>query len=223
MDKLEAEAMAQDGAAAVRQTDLEAVWSNITNIYGKVKTLRAANALKCSVKKCDNLREKVKKMNKQLKMLSTVNFTQLEEAVTTINTFQTTINTLQTDVDANKAKLTTIEPTVTSNTEKITKVNNCFADINSADCPSARIRKGRELGTDVDDYTGNDDGSEDDDSPSVILKNIFRSSKEREKAKKNKNKRKKTRQTTQPLVPEVKALIACMTDNTASACTAKYR
>ena len=135
-------------------------FNNITNLYNKVKALRAANALKCSKTKCEKTRAKVKKMNKELEFLKNLNVTQLQESLTTISDFQTTITGLETsvttlndnatkqqaEIDTVKTSVTTLETTVTnlqtsvtSNTEKVTKVNNCFADINSADCPSARL------------------------------------------------------------------------------------
>ena len=253
-----------------RQNTVEftAVWSNITNIYGKVKALRAANTLKCSVKKCENLRTKVKRMNQELKFLNDANLTQLTEDIKIIATFTTTIDTLksdvatiktdiatmqtdiadtktkvtalettaaaqQVDIDATKAKVATIEPSVTSNTNNVNKINNCFADLNSADCPSARIRSDRDLDYEyeIDEEVIEETEEEDRNAPSVILRNIYsRMSRARKSGNKKKNNNKKTqkqktttRQSTVPLIPEVKAILACMTDNTASACTAKYR
>ena len=221
-----------------RQTDeLAPIKSNITNLYTKVKALRAANSKKCSKKKCDNIRDKVKKMNMQLKMLD---ITALQASINTINTLsstlesrivaleskvaalETTTSTQQTDIDANKVVAT-----------DVTKIKNCFADINSADCPSARRRKSRDLinetiGSLIEDNIGEEsdevDDQNDKDDPSQILKHIFRASRE-EKVRKNKKKKKtaSSRQTTTPLIPELKAIMSCMTDNTASACTAKYR
>ena len=221
-------------------------FSNITNIYSKIKALRAANTLKCSKTKCDNIRTKVKKMNVEIKFLNNLNLTEVNETLQTITTFQNTVTTLETSVtsltdnatsqqtalDAATTKVTTLEttvntiqPTVTSNTEKITKVNNCFADINSADCPSARLRRGKATDDDVDD--------EDHDlgpDPSAILRDIFRTnrgeglkSRSRKKNKNNKKPRVPGRQSTTPLVPQLKIVLACMADSTDSACTAQYR
>ena len=218
-----------------RQTDeLAPIKSNITNLYTKVKALRAANSKKCSKKKCDNIRDKVKKMNMQLKMLD---ITALQASINTINTLSSTLESrivaLESKVAALETTTSTLEPKVTTNENNVNKINNCFADINSADCPSARRRKSRDLinetiGSLIEDNIGEEsdevDDQDDKDDPSQILKHIFRASRE-EKVRKNK-KRKKTassRQTTTPLIPELKAIMSCMTDNTASACTAKYR
>ena len=143
-----------------------------------------------------------------------------------------------------ESTVATIQPEVTSNTEKITKVNNCFADINSADCPSARYRTGKsaeqqeeeELDTaasrsyldDVGQYD-NDDGFELD--PSSLLRSIFRFRRDTSgRRKKNKAKKKAaagvpavSARSTTPLVPQLRILLACMADSAASTCTAQYR
>ena len=218
-----------------RQADeLTPIKSNITNLYTKVKALRAANSKKCSKKKCDNIRDKVKKMNMQLKMLD---ITALQASINTINTLSSTLESrivaLESKVAALETTTSTLEPKVTTNENNVNKINNCFADINSADCPSARRRKSRDLinetiGSLIEDNIGEEsdeaDDQDDKDDPSQILKHIFRASRE-EKVRKNKKKKKtaSSRQTTTPLIPELKAIMSCMTDNTASACTAKYR
>ena len=152
---------------------------------------------------------------------------------------------LYTKVSSLESTVATLQPEVTSNTEKITKVNNCFADINSADCPSARYRTGKsteqqeELDTaanrssDLDDlgqYDA-DDGFELD--PSSLLRSIFRFRRDTSsRRKKNKSKKKKaaaagvsavSARSTTPLVPQLRILLACMADSAASTCTAQYR
>ena len=111
------------------------VWSNITNIYSKVKVLRAADKLKCSVKKCDNIRTKLKKVQKEVEFLKNLNMTQVEMAITQISTFTSTISTLQANVvsltdNATKqqveinslnTKVTSLESTVTAMTDNATK------------------------------------------------------------------------------------------------------
>ena len=154
---------------------------------------------------------------------------------------------LYTKVSSLESTVATLQPEVTSNTEKITKVNNCFADINSADCPSARYRTGKsaeqqsageeELDTaasrsyldDVGQYD-NDDGFELD--PSSLLRSIFRFRRDTStRRKKNKTKKKAaaagvsavSARSTTPLVPQLRILLACMADSAASTCTAQYR
>ena len=156
---------------------------------------------------------------------------------------------LYTKVSSLESTVATLQPEVTSNTEKITKVNNCFADINSADCPSARYRTGKsaeqqsageeELDTaasrsyldDVGQYD-NDDGFELD--PSSLLRSIFRFRRDTSsRRKKNKAKKKAaaaaagvpavSARSTTPLVPQLRILLACMADSAASTCTAQYR
>ena len=154
---------------------------------------------------------------------------------------------LYTKVSSLESTVATLQPEVTSNTEKITKVNNCFADINSADCPSARYRTGKsaeqqsageeELDTaasrsyldDVGQYD-NDDGFELD--PSSLLRRIFRFRRDTSsRRKKNKSKKKAaaagvpavSARSTTPLVPQLRILLACMADSAASTCTAQYR
>ena len=154
---------------------------------------------------------------------------------------------LYTKVSSLESTVATLQPEVTSNTEKITKVNNCFADINSADCPSARYRTGKsaeqqsageeELDTaasrssdldDVDQYDA-DDGFELD--PSSLLRSIFRFRRDTSsRRKKNKAKKKVaagvpavSARSTTPLVPQLRILLACMADSAASTCTAQYR
>lgn len=259
LDRLEAEfqrrfQMSSEESAGLRMMDegakmMEEVrvnftttFSNITNIYSKIKVLRAANALKCSKKKCDNIRTKVKKINQDVKFLADLNITSLnivlhnissytdtvsslETSVTsltdTTSSQQTAIDTTTTKVNTLETTVNTIQPIVTSNTEKITKVNNCFADINSADCPSARLRRGKAIDDDVDevDYDVGPD-------PSAILRDIFRINPvDGIKSRSRKNKKTKRgpgRQGTTPLVPQLKIVLACMADNTDSACTAQY-
>ena len=237
-----------EGARVIEEmrVNLTTAFSNITNIYSKIKVLRAANALKCSKKKCDNIRTKVKKINQDVKFLADLNVTSLNIVLHNISSYTDTVSSLETSVtsltdnatsqqtaiDAANTKVSslettvnTIQPTVTSNTDKITKVNNCFADINSADCPSARLRRGKAIDDDVDevDYDVGPD-------PSAILRDIFRTnpvdginSRPRKKNKNKKTKRGPGRQTTTPLVPQLKIVLACMADNTASTCTAQYR
>jgi len=224
---------------AESQVNFTTTFNNITNLYNKVKALRAANALKCSKTKCEKTRAKVKRINKDLEFLKNLNVTQLQEDLTTISNFQTTVTNLETsvntlnenatkqqeEIDTVKTSVTTIETTVTnlqtsvtSNTEKVTKVNNCFADINSADCPSARLRSDRVLDEDVEIDVG--------PHPSDLLRNIFRANRgEKTQKIKKKNKKKNYNQllrSTTPLIPNLKIILACMEDNTASTCTAKY-
>ena len=195
-------------------------FSNITNIYSKIMALRSANALKCSKKKCNNLKTKVKKMNTEIKFLNNLNLTSLDATMQTISTFSSTVSSLETNlttvsstVSTLETNLTTVSSTVTSNTEKIVKVDNCFADINSADCPSARTRRGKAIDEDVDEVDNDIDHSE-------ILGNGI---KRRPRRRNKNNKRGPGRQSTTPLVPQLKTVLACMADNTASACTAQYR
>ena len=237
--------MMDEGAKMMEEVrvNFTTTFSNITNIYSKIKVLRAANALKCSKKKCDNIRTKVKKINQDVKFLADLNITSLnivlhnissytdtvsslETSVTsltdTTSSQQTAIDTTTTKVNTLETTVNTIQPIVTSNTEKITKVNNCFADINSADCPSARLRRGKAIDDDVDevDYDVGPD-------PSAILRDIFRINPVdgiKSRSRKNKKtKRGPARQGTTPLVPQLKIVLACMADNTDSACTAQYR
>ena len=60
--------MMDEGAKMMEEVrvNFTTTFSNITNIYSKIKVLRAANALKCSKKKCDNIRTKVKKINQDV-------------------------------------------------------------------------------------------------------------------------------------------------------------
>ena len=68
LDKLEAEVKKGPSLRSVESSmqpfmvdtrkTIEAAHSNITNLYTKVKALRAANKLKCSKKKCENVYNK---------------------------------------------------------------------------------------------------------------------------------------------------------------------
>ena len=231
------------------KTNFTAVFSNITNIYEKVKVLRAANKLKCSVKKCDNIRTKVKKVQTEMEFLKNLNITELTEALTKFANLTATITNLETslaamtdnatkqqaEIETLKTQVVTLQTDVTSNTASITKLNNCFLDINSADCPSAKRRSARNLedieeteeegGLVINDYDDFDLGPH----PSLILKDIFRSSKltdMRSKFNKKRNKKKKVNRQasgTVPLVSNLKILIECMTDPTSTQCGTIYR
>ena len=246
MTSEESAGLRNEGARMMEEVrvNFTTTFSNITNIYSKIKALRAANALKCSKTKCDNIRTKVKKINQDVKFLANLNVTSLDIVLHNISSYTDTVSSLETSVtsltdnatsqqtaiDAASTKVSTLEatvntiqPTVTSNTDKITKVNNCFADINSADCPSARLRRGKAIDDDVDavDYDVGPD-------PSAILRDIFRIDpvdgiKGRSRKKNKKTKKSPGRQSTTPLVPQLKIILACMADNTDSVCTAQYR
>ena len=231
------------------KTNFTVVFSNITNIYEKVKVLRAANKLKCSVKKCDNIRTKVKKVQTEMEFLKNLNITELTVALTKFANLTATITNLETslaamkdnatkqqaEIETLKTQVVTLQTDVTSNTASITKQTNCFLDINSADCPSAKRRSARNLedieeteeqeGLVINDYDDFDLGPH----PSLILKDIFRSSKLTDMRskfnKKRKNKKKVNRQAsgTVPLVSNLKILIECMTDPTSTQCGTIYR
>ena len=240
------------------KANFTAVFSNITNIYQKVKVLRAANTLKCSVTKCDNIRTKVKKINSQVEFLKNLNVTQLTAALTQFNNLTTTITTLETsiaamtdnatkqqaEIESLKTEVVTLQTGITTNTASITKQNNCFLDINSADCPTAKRRSGRNLDDDTEEEEETEEEQEEglvikdyDDfdlgpHPSLILKDIFRSSKladmktkfNKKKKKKRKNKKVNRQNTgTLPLVTNLKILIECMTDPTSTQCGTIYR
>ena len=135
--------------------------------------------------------------------------------------------------------MTTLQTSVTSNTNSVTKVNNCFADINSSDCPTSRLRSDRDL--DGFDYEENDVSVSEFESieerqveenlvpnPVDIFRSLFRFKRDtntRRNKKKNKKKQYKTKQTrsTTPLISNLKILLACMENNADSTCTAKYR
>ena len=252
------------------KANFTAVFSNITNIYEKVKVLRAANKLKCSVKKCDNIRTKVKKVQTEVEFLKNLNLTEITAALTqfsnmtavitgletsianltdNMTNMTTTITSLETsiagmtdnatkqqaEIETLKTEVVTLQTSITTNTASITKQYNCFLDINSADCPSAKRRSGRNVedveeteeqgGLVIEDYDDFDLGPH----PSLILKDIFRSSKladmKTKFKKKRKNKKKVNRQTsgTVPLVSNLKILIECMTDPTSTQCGTLYR
>ena len=234
------------------QTNFTAVFSNITNIYEKVKVLRAANKLKCSVKKCDNIRTKVKKIQQDLDFLKNLNTTQITLALTQFTSLTTTLTTMETtiaamtdnatkqqvEIESLKTEVVTLQTGITTNTASITKQNNCFLDINSGDCPTSKRRSGRDLEDTETDVTEEQEGlviQDYDDfdlgpHPSLILKDIFRSSKLADmRTKFNKKKKKKNkkvnRQTsgTLPLVTNLKILIECMTDPTSTQCGTIYR
>ena len=110
-------------------------FSNITNLYSKVKALRAANKLKCSVKKCDNIRTKVKKVNNELSFLKNVNVTALNETITTIVSFQTTISNLETSVTSLTATQATQQTAIDSAATKVeleTMVKQRFSKISQS-------------------------------------------------------------------------------------------
>ena len=231
------------------KTNFTAVFSNITNIYEKVKVLRAANKLKCSVKKCDNIRTKVKKVQTEMEFLKNLNITELTQSLTQFANLSTTITSLETslaamtdnatkqqaEIETLKTQVVTLQTDVTSNTASITKQTNCFLDINSADCPSAKRRSARNLedteeteeqgGFVIKDYDDFDLGPH----PSLILKDIFRSSKLSDMRSKFNKKRKKNKKVnrqssgTVSLVSNLKFLIECMTDPTSTQCGTIYR
>ena len=140
------------------------IYSEISNLYVKIKALRSAGNRKCSKKKCDNNRKAIKKLKVEVAFLKNINVTQVNETIVQINTFQTTVTDLQTSV---------------------TKVNNCFSDINSADCASA------------------------------AFKNLINE---------EDNIKFKTRQSSsEPLIPILKSVIACMAKTNDSLCTDKFK
>ena len=149
---------------------MEAVRFNITNIYSKIKALREANKLKCSRKKCENINSKVKKTDTYVKFLADVNLTTLDMVLHNISRYTDTVNSLVTnltgtvtsqklEIDQASTKLNILArnvyaimlPNVTANSEFKIKVNNCFADINSADCPPTKLRHGKEKDESVDE------------------------------------------------------------------------
>ena len=140
------------------------IYSEISNLYVKIKALRSAGNRKCSKKKCDNNRKAIKKLKVEVAFLKNINVTQVNETIVQINTFQTTVTDIQTSV---------------------TKVNNCFSDINSADCATA------------------------------AFKNLI---------SEEDNIKFKTRQSSsEPLIPMLKSVIACMAKTSDSLCTDKFK
>merc|ERR1719410_803724 len=88
---------------AETRADIATAFSNITNLYSKVK-----------------------KMNKELEFLKNINVTQLQETIATINTFQNTISTLESSVaslestsTAQQASITSLESTSTAQQSSI--------------------------------------------------------------------------------------------------------
>ena len=149
---------------------MEEVRFNITNIYSKIKALREADTLKCSKKKCKNISSKVKKTDTYVKFLADVNLTTLDMVLHNISRYTDTVNSLVTnltgtvtsqklEIDQASTKLNILArnvyaimlPNVTANSEFKIKVNNCFADINSADCPPTKLRHGKEKDESVDE------------------------------------------------------------------------
>ena len=195
MDKLEAllakeQQSRQDLETSRLDRQLQPIKSNITNIYTKIKALREADGKKCSIQKCEVTREKTKKMNQKLTEVAdqVTKISQIPNAVkTTVDFLEAKTTALETRIAALEPKVSSLEPAVTANKNDITKINNCFSDINSADCPTSRIRH------DLDD----DHLSK---SPKLFS----------------------SRQSTTPLVPELKSLVTCMTDSSDASCSSKY-
>ena len=177
----------------------------------------------------------------------TTHKTEIASLTTTIGTLTTTVASMsdnatkqQAEIDTLKTEVVTLQTSVTANTKSTTEHRSCFLDLNSADCPTAKRRSGREIeeteepeeqeGLVIEDYDDFDLGPH----PSLILKDIFRSSRlaeiqtkfKKNKKNKNKNKKKKVIQKstgTQPLVTNLKIMIECMTDPTSSQCASLYR
>ena len=203
--------------------------TNITNIYSKIKALREANTLKCSKKKCDNIVTKVKKTDAYVNFLADVNLTTLDMVLHNISRYTDTVNNLvtnltstvkshKTELDGATTKLNILArnvysimlPNVTANSDFKIKVSNCFADINSADCPSSTLRLGREIDETMDEV----------DNHSGQNHYILRSYPEDF----NKNRLGGLgRQSSTPLVPHLKIVLACLANNTDPVCTAQYR
>ena len=202
--------------------------SNITNIYSKIKALREANTLKCSKKKCDNINSKVKKTDTYVKFLADVNLTTLDMVLHNISRYTDTVNNLvtnltdtvashKTELDGATTKLNILArnvysimlPNVTSNSDFQTKVSNCFADINSADCPSSTLRHGKDIDRNMDEvnYGGQNH---------YTLRSY-------DAVKNSQTLGQPGRQSTMPLVPHLKIVLACMANNTDPVCTAQYR
>ena len=55
------------------------IFSNISNIYQHIMANRADVRLKCNRSTCEKIRQKMKTMNKKLKLLESMNITKLEE------------------------------------------------------------------------------------------------------------------------------------------------
>ena len=85
LDRLEEEIQRRNKMMEDVRVNFTTTFSNITNIYSKIMALRSANALKCSKKKCNNIKTKVKKMNTEIKFLNNLNLTSLD---TTMHAFQ---------------------------------------------------------------------------------------------------------------------------------------
>ena len=108
--------------------------------------------------------------------------------------------------------------------ENMTLNHNSSRNIFSAPISTSvwlRLRNDRALDADVE--INEDLGPH----PSDLLRNIFRANRgEKTQKIKKKNKKKNYNQllrSTTPLIPNLKIILACMEDNTASTCTAKYR
>ena len=205
--------------------------SNITNIYSKIKVLRDANTLKCSKKKCDNINAKVKKTDTFDKFLADVNLTTLDLVLHNISRYTDTINTMVTnltstvsaqklEIDAATTKLNILSrnvyakilPNVTSNSEFKSKVSNCFADINSADCPSSTVRHGKEID---EEWDGVDQGS----GPHYYIRRTYPLDVIQNRTRNSEP----GRQVATPLIPHLKIVLACLANYTDPVCTAQYR
>ena len=143
------------------------IYNEISNLYVKIKALRASGNRKCSLKKCDNNRKAIKKLKMEVAFLKTINVTEVSETIVQINTFTTTVNDLQTSV---------------------TKVNNCFTDINSADCNVAAFK-----------------------------------SLNKEESTRHNSKVSSKQSSTEPLIPTLRSVIACMAKTSDSTCTDKFK
>ena len=136
------------------------IYNEISNLYVKIKALRAAGDRKCSLKKCDNNRKAIKKLKMEVAFLKMINVTEVNNTIVQINTFTTTVTDLQTSVS---------------------KVNNCFIDINSADCDAFR------------------------------------------KKLRHNSKVSSRQSSTEPLIPLLRSVIACMAKTSDSKCTDKFK
>ena len=216
--------------------NLTTATTNITNIYSKIKALREANTLKCSKKKCENIVSKVKKTDTYVKFLADVNLTTLDMVLHNISRYTDTVNSLVTnltstvasqklEIDNASTKLNILArnvyskmlPNVTANSEFKIKVNNCFADINSADCPPTILRHEKHMNKSADD--NNNFNSQNHHKilgshPSAAdgNKNILRMGEPSRQSS-----------TPTPLVPQLKIVLACMANNTDPLCTAQFR
>lgn len=115
--------------------ELSEIWTSIEDIYRKYKDLRTDSGQKIGGARFENLRDKVKKMNKQLKVVNKMNLTRMEETLSSISTFTSTLSLLEENLTKVNMKIERIETNIGS-IQNFETIQSQREDLNITDLSS---------------------------------------------------------------------------------------